>query len=146
MRLIYFDGTFESCGHLLHACSAVDSRVIVVVDRKLSAEHRAFLSTCEDCGGSLGRFENGRFVTHVKVGSKRLVRHTSEKDGIELFLQHVAERDDLNDEEKLDLLHVMSVCDKDGCSSCSTCRRTRSLAEAYGFYDFVEWAPTFSGV
>lgn len=146
MQVVYFDGSFEACGHLMRACSMVNARVMVVLARNISPEHYDFVMRCEDCCGSLGHFENGRFVRHVRVGSKRQCSQVTDADGVELFLRQLADRDDLNDEEKIDLLKTMSVCDRDGCASCSTCERTRRLAEEYGFYDFVEWAPTFSQV
>ena len=133
----------------MQACSRIDSRVMVIIDRKLGADQRRFLEKCQDCGGSLGHFENGRFVSHIRVGSKRLCRATATDDGvdgIELFFRHMAERTDMSEEDKFEILQLVQVCDNDGCAACSTCRRTSELAETYGFYDFVEWARTFSAL
>ena len=142
MKIVYFDGSIETCGHLWHACSTVDSRVHVVLPRSISDDHRQWLFTLQDCGGSLGHFERGRFVPHISVGSKR--RHTERNDGVELFFQHLAERTDLSDDAKYELLRMMICCDHDGCGTCRTCRHVSSVAEDYGFYDYADWAATFS--
>lgn len=143
MNLIFFDGTIETSGVLLVACESINEQVYVVKDRNLSREHQDWLNGLQDCGGSIGSFKNGRFVPHARVGSGRRLCQQN-RDGIELFFRHLAERDDMNDDDKIELLRMLRVCDRDGCGECDQCNRIAKVAEDYGFYDFEEWAPTFS--
>ncbi len=137
MQRIYFDGTFESAGQVLTACKQINKRVFVVMHRNATDQEREFVWRLQDSSGSLGHFENGRFVGHTSRGSGRHCTR-SVQDGIEAYFDILAERDDLNEDEKLEEIKFLRACDADTCRSCIVCRHVERVAEDYGFYDVLE--------
>ena len=126
MRRVYFDGTYETAGHVLAACSMVDARVMVVCARRLPADARHMLHTFEDCMGRIGA--RGR----ICVGSPR--RCWTCADGVEAFFDHVSAFE--GDAREQELLESLLVCGAgEACRGCASCARVRRVAPEYGVYD-----------
>lgn len=131
MNAIYFDGTISSAGNLLAACDVVDARVFVVTHRCPSENDDRFLRQLADCGGSIGSFNNGRFVPHRRMGSARHCAAIVD-DGVEAFFAKIVDR---TDEEVEEWLRLLNWCHRGNCGRCAACAHVVKTAEAYGFYD-----------
>lgn len=136
MIRVYFDGTFDTAGHVLAACHAGQQRVWIVTHRNMNRREQAFLDKLRDVKGSLGHFENGRFRRHQSTGSERFCQPVV-KDGVEGFFSYLADRDAVPDERKYEIIAMLRPCHGSNCNGCSRCVYANSVAEAYGFYDIL---------
>ena len=127
MRCVYYDGTCETMGHVVAACTRDDARVFVVCDRNLKVDARRLLHRFEDCCGTIGTRRRTR------TGSPR--KCWTSVDGIESLLAYLSSLSD-DDADALDVLSVLDKCHGGGaCAGCTACARVHEMADKYGVYD-----------
>mgnify|MGYP007047789381 CR=1 FL=1 len=134
---IYFDGTIETAGNVCVACTR-DGQVWLVVPRNCDDETLTIASSFCDTFGSLGHFEQTRYIKHQSKGSARLV--STKTDGVELFFSWLANHR-APEEAKLELIGKFYAC---RChtdttnATCVMCCHVDTVAQSYGFYDVLE--------
>lgn len=127
MRRVYFDGTYETAGHVLAAAAAIDARVLVVCSRCLSSDALRTLRALEDCMGTLA------VAPRTRIGSPR--RCWTAIDGIEAFFRIVA---DFDEQRRDELLNAWAPCHGgETCRGCAACARVQRVAAEYGIYDVL---------
>lgn len=139
---VYFDGTIETAGNVFQACAG-PRRVWIVVPRNSGNEVLDTAHSFCDIVGSLGHFEQGRYIKHQSRGSARFL--STEKDGVELFFAWLAEQS-AGDEIKLEFIGKFYACmcsHHDTEDGCAMCKHIDIMSQRYGFYDVLELVRSF---
>ena len=136
--LVYFDGTVETMGVLLHVLKISDKRVWVKMHKSISNDYINFVKSLQDNYGSLcHRCNEEPYIRyHFSFGNRRSTIKFS--NPIEIFCKHLSE---LNYERQEEILSKTIVCCKkfecEPCEICTLCSQTKTIAEEYGLYDII---------
>ena len=128
MLRIFCDGTFQSVGHILHACKT--QQIWIVYSRMCSSSIVQLLCYQHDIMGSIGHFGEHAYVRHVSYGNPHRGNQLDTSDGIKYLFEAVATMHPDTQRSFLSHFHT--------CGNCDACERATTVAEEFGIYDLCD--------
>ena len=124
---VYFDGSTETAGHVMYLCTKQYNRVWIVLPRSNPSNIFRLKQICNrfrDNYGSLGHFENKKYIQHYNVGSPRHIKPLN-INGDEFFFQFISNLN-ISEESKIEYIQLFDIC------------FNTYIQEQYGFYNIYD--------